>query len=323
MSTKKRSYDDDLCWRIVYQSVINGKSVKDISDNLFLSQSTVYRILNRFERTGNVSPDLPTPKSRCLHDHDIFIIVQLLSERPSCYLREIQHELLQITGTIASMATICRDLKRLGFTRKKVKYIALQRCKIMRAEYQCHVSMYNSSSFVFIDESGSDIKDCRRRYGYALQGYPAKSVNFMNRGKRYSAIGIITTTSFLDCYIVEGSVNGDIFYHFVQSALLPHLIPFNGSNPNSIVILDNCSIHHIKDTIDLIHSVGALVFFLPPYSPDLMPIEECFNKVKIFLKEHESIVECTYAINFKTLMLAAFATITPEDCQAFAKDCGY
>ena len=93
----------------------------------------------------------------------------------------------------------------------------------------------------------------------------------------------MSTTTFLDCYTTEGTVDGDVFYRFVQSSLLPHLMPFNGTNPNSVVILDNCSIHHLDDVVDLIHSVGAHVIFLPPYSPDLMPIEQCFNKVKLFL----------------------------------------
>ena len=108
---------------------------------------------------------------------------------------------------------------------------------------------------------------------------------------------------------------------FVQSSLLPQLMPFNGTNHNSVVILDNCSIHHLQDILDLIHSVGALVVFLPPYSPDLMPIEECFNKVKLFLKEHEAAIQATDDIIM--LIRAAFASITSKDCIAWSTDCGY
>ncbi len=49
-------------------------------------------------------------------------------------------------------------------------------------------------------------------------------------------------------------------------------MPFDGNNPNSVVILDNCSIHHVDGVVDMIHKVGALVHFLPPYSPDYNPI---------------------------------------------------
>ena len=145
--------------------------------------------------------------------------------------------------------------------------------------------MYDSSSFVFVDETGCDRRDAIRRYGYSVRGYPAKSAKILCRGKRYSAIAVMSTTSLLDCYITEGAVDGDTFYRFEQTSLLPHLREFNGTNPNSVVIMNNCSIHHVQEVIDLIHSVGALVI-LPPYSPHLMPIEFCFSKVKFFLKEH-------------------------------------
>ena len=62
---------------------------------------------------------------------------------------------------------------------------------------------------------------------------------------------------------------------FIDLCLLPHLMPFNGTNPNSIVVMDNCAIHHVYEIVELIKSVGALVLYLPPYSPHLMPIEEC------------------------------------------------
>ena len=208
----------------------------------------------------------------------------MISENPSIYLCEVRQKLLDVTGVDASETTIiCRTLKRLGFTRKKVQHVALQRCDMLIAEYQAEVSMYDSSLFVFVDETGSDSKDTLRRYGYSIRGYPAR--------RRYTAIGVMSTTSLLDCYVVEGSVDGDVFYNFVQTSLLPQLMPFNGVNPNSIVIMDNCSIHHVCEVVDLIQSVGALVIFLPPYSPHLMPIEECFSKVKLFLKEHVRLQE--------------------------------
>ena len=86
----------------------------------------------------------------------------------------------------------------------------------------------------------------------------------------------------LDCHIVAGSVNADRFEEFIEQSLLPHLMPFNGINPHSIVVLDNCSIHHVDHLVNLTESMGVLVLFLPPYSPDMMPIESAFSKVKSF-----------------------------------------
>ena len=86
---------------------------------------------------------------------------------------------------------------------------------------------------------------------------------------------------------VQGTVNGDIFYNFVQSNILPHLMPFNGTNPHSVLVLDNAAIHHIDGIKTMIEEVGALVLFLPPYSPDYNPIEEAFGKVKSLTKSFD------------------------------------
>ena len=96
-----------------------------------------------------------------------------------------------------------------------------------------------------------------------------------------------------DVFLAEGSVNGERFEFFIWNYLLPVLMPFNGINPLSVVILDNASIHHIQSNVQLIESTGAKVLFLPPYSPDLNPLEPVFGKVKTILKENDPIFQTT------------------------------
>ena len=72
-------------------------------------------------------------------------------------------------------------------------------------------------------------------------------------------------------------MNGDRFNHFIREYLIPVLMPYNGVNPRSIVIIDNASIHHVDTNINLIESVGAKVIFLPPYSPDFEPPGDSFS----------------------------------------------
>ena len=68
---------------------------------------------------------------------------------------------------------------------------------------------------------------------------------FLVRGERVSLTAFISMEGVLDCHIIHGTINGDVFYNFVEKYLLPHLMPFNGENPHSVVIFDNCSVHHI------------------------------------------------------------------------------
>ena len=86
-------------------------------------------------------------------------------------------------------------------------------------------------------------------------------------------------------------------------------------NPHSVVILDNCAIHHVDFITSMIEQVGALVHFLPPYSPDMNPIEETFSKVKTEMKNLEE--SMTNVLDIETIVLNAFATVTSQDCQGW------
>ena len=63
------------------------------------------------------------------------------------------------------------------------------------------------------------------------------------------------------------STTGDTFYNFIRGSLIPNMLPF--PNPKSILVLDNCSIHHVEFVTDLLEDAGILHILLPPYSPDL------------------------------------------------------
>ena len=113
--------------------------------------------------------------------------------------------------------------------------------------------------------------------------------------------------------IIRGSVDGDVFYDFICTSLLTELLPFNGSNARSIVILDNCSVHHVDEVHQAVTDAGVLIHFLP-YSPDYNPIELAFSKIKCTLKSMEAEMQ---ALDIETIVLAAFASITQADCEAW------
>ncbi len=98
-------------------------------------------------------------------------------------------------------------------------------------------------------------------------------------------------------------------------------MPFNGINSHSVVIMDNCSIHHLERVLEMITSVGALIRFLPPYSPDLNPIELVFSKVKSFWKANDLVVQSTS--NPHTLVLMAFNSVTQQDTFGYIRHSGY
>ena len=123
-----------------------------------------------------------------------------------------------------------------------------------------------------------------------------------------------------DVYITENTVNGDTFLDFLYTQLLPLLMPFDGINHNSIVVLDNASIHHTDAAVNAICRVGALVRFLPPYSPDLNPIECVFGEVKQFLQANNLLLNTSLSI--ASILLMAFQSVTVDNCRQYIKFSG-
>lgn len=243
------------------------------------------------------------------------LILHLVVEKPGILLREVQTELLQVLLLEVDISTICRFLRENGFTRQKLRYIALQRDDYLRQKFVLDVPVYEPHMLIFLYETGADRRNILRKYGYSMRGKPAQKHAWFVRGERVSGIAIISVSGLLDVSVVKGTVDGDKFYHFVLKYLLPHLMPFNGVNSHSVVILDNCAIHHVEEITSMIEDVGALVQFLPPYSPDMNPIEEMFSKVKTEMKHMEA--SMTSIMDTETIALSAFSTVTPKDCQGW------
>ena len=218
-----------------------------------------------------------------------------------------------------SLSTLCTFLHKSGFTHKKLRTVALQQDRKLREQFSSEVSVFNTEMFVFVDETGSDARNKLRKKGYSIRGKPARYQTFLLRGERISAIACMSSAGLLDVKTFQGTANGETFYNFVQTHLLPHLMPYNGINPHSVVVLDNCSIHHLAEVIASIEDVGALVLFLPPYSPDLNPIEELFSKVKTTLKSFE--FDMAHITDLQTLLLSSFTSVTVEDCNGWIAHC--
>ena len=177
---------------------------------------------------------------------------------------------------------ICRYFKRIGVTRK-IRHIPIefQRSEEKRGEFLAEMSMYEPSMFLWVDETGCDKHRPQHTIGYGIRGIPPQDHTFKLCGKRYSVIVVMSVNGVEDIYIHEGNVNGEVFVDFVRKCLLPNiLMPYNGQNPTSVVIMDTASIHKRSAIQGIINGVGALLRFLPVYSPDLNPIEEVFAEVK-------------------------------------------
>jgi transposase len=113
--------------------------------------------------------------------------------------------------------------------------------------------------------------------------------------------------------IVQGAMDSDVFIAWVREALTPSL------QHGDIVVMDNLQPHKHSEVRRLIEAAGCELWLLPPYSPDLNPIEMMWSKVKQLIRSSEPRI-------FETLVKAVFATmdaVTANDAQGFFNHCGY
>jgi transposase len=131
---------------------------------------------------------------------------------------------------------------------------------------------------VFIDESGCNVA-MAPLYGRSQGGARVYDHKPAKWGDNFSIIGAVRADRVLSHQTLRGSINGPRFVEFVRERLCPRL------SPGDVVVLDNLRVHHAPIVRELIEAEGATLVFLPPYSPDLSPIEPCWSFVKHQLRK--------------------------------------
>jgi transposase len=168
------------------------------------------------------------------------------------------------------------------------------------------------NSLVFLDESGINT-GMSRLYGRGLSDERVVDYTPDVRFERTSILSSIRANGDMVPLIFEGALNGELFKEYIAKCLAPTL------RKGDIVIMDNLTSHKVKGVLDPILAVGAIVVYLPPYSPDLNPIEMMWSKIKAYLRR----VKARTGELLEAAIVEALDCVTTSDILAwFAKD-GY
>jgi transposase len=164
----------------------------------------------------------------------------------------------------------------------------------------------------FLDEIGTHL-GLTRLYGRAAPGVRVVEATPGYSGPHYSAVASLSLQGVAAPWVLEGSIDGPAFLAYVTQVLAPTL------KKGDVVILDNLQAHKSDAIRAAIEARGARLVFLPPYSPDLNPIEKCWAKVKAYLRKvkartYEALVEA---------LAAALRSVSPQDAAAWFAHCGY
>jgi transposase len=195
---------------------------------------------------------------------------------------------------------------------EKKSLVACERDEKARTKFRKLTGAFEVRKYIFIDEMGSNL-GLTRLYGRAAPGQRVHDQVPGDRGGNVSTIGALGLERIRTGLRVPGPIDGETMLFFVEELLVPTL------HRGDIVVMDNNPIHKLDDIEDAIEAAGAGALFLPTYSPDLNPIENCWAKVKARLR---SLKPRTLPALLDALG-EAFASITRHDILGWFRHCGY
>jgi transposase len=196
---------------------------------------------------------------------------------------------------------------------KKRSVGASERDEWLRAAWRVMLAArIDPERLVFVDEMGTNTS-LSPTYAWAPKGRRAHCSVPRNRGKNTTLLSSMSLSGMGPSLAVDGPTDREVFEAYVERVLAPTL------RAGQVLVMDNLSVHKGERVRELIEHRGCQLLYLPPYSPDLNPIEEAFGKIKGLLRKaeartREALVEA---------MGRALSAVSKHDARGFFEHCGY
>jgi transposase len=199
-----------------------------------------------------------------------------------------------------------------GLAAQKKTLTASERDEEARAAWREGAAALAPETLLFLDETSTHTALTRRR-ARAPRGQRAPGAVPRNHGPNVTLLAVLGPAGIATALSIEGAATRPVFDGFVAEFLVPVL------RPGQTVVLDNLAVHKSPRARALVEAAGCRLLFLPPYSPDLNPIEPVFAKVKTALRASaartgDALLEATKA---------ALDAVTPGDAAGCYADCGF
>jgi transposase len=189
---------------------------------------------------------------------------------------------------------------------------AAERNNYKRGWFRRRARSLSQSRFVFVDESAVNTA-MTRRYGRAPKGERAVDAAPRNYGSHTSVIGAVGLRGLVATLTIEGAVDALCFDAYLARVLAPQL------RRGDVIVLDNLGAHRASRIEEVAAGRGARVLWLPPYSPDFSPIEQCWSKIKAFLRGAKARTND----ELNRALAQAIKLVTKSDIRGWFKHCGY
>ena len=152
-----------------------------------------------------------------------------------------------------------------------------------------------------------------RQYGRAPRGERVVGAVPQNYGANVTMLAALSLQGVGAVMTVDGATDAAVFHAYVEHVLCPTLVP------GDVVIMDNLRAHKVAGTRERIEACGARLIYLPPYSPDLSPIEPCWSKLKALLRTAQARTREALDAAIQQVL----AAVTASDARGWFRHCGY
>lgn len=272
----------------------------------------------RYRATGSVAPGKMGGHRKRLLDPQRAFIVGRIAETSHLTLHGLKDE-LAARGVKVSHDTVWQFLRREGLRFKKTLF-ALEQARAdiarRRQRWRSWQPGLDPARLVFIDveRSAGWIKtNMAPLRGWGLKGKRLRAYAPHGHWRTLTFLGALRHNRLTAPCVFDGPINGQSFRAYVSQVLVPTL------DPGDIVVLDNLGSHKSAEIRRMIQAAGARLWYLPPYSPDLNPIEQAFAKIKHWMRSAQKrTVEETWR-HVGHLV----TTISPDECANYFQNAGY
>jgi transposase len=306
-----RPFSNDLRLRI-HEARQAGESTAEVAERFGVSTAFVRRLEQRFRQTGSLAP-LPggSGPARKLAGREQELR-RAVREHPDATPAEHRDRL----KLPASRVTVWRALRRLRLTRKKKSTHAAERDRPDVAEarrrWPRRVAGVDPADLVFLDETGANTA-MQRTHGYGPRGERVVASAPLREWQAVTFVGALTAEGLVAPWALEGAMNGEWFLAYVEQVLVPSL------RPGMVVVMDNLPCHKVAGVEAAIRAAGCRLEYLPPYSPDLNPIEQAYSKLKRALRDWAArTVEGVYEG-----LRQIITRLSADECRNYFRHCGY
>jgi len=308
---------DDLRERVIEAVVGLGMSRNAAAKHFRVSVPSAVRWVRRFLESAEISPKPQGGDRRSdrVETHRGYLL-GLARQTPDLTLLEIQQRVMAHCGERFSVSVLWRffDRHELTFKTKTAHAAEQQRPDVLEARRRWFDGELDldPTKLVFIDETGASTNLARKR-GRCRRGRRLLSAIPHGHYKTITLVAALRLRGVSATKVFDGPITAELFEQWVEECLVPTLAP------GDIVVMDNLRCHKGGKVEQLITEAGAELRYLPPYSPDMNPIEKAFSKLKAHLRK---IAERTVAGLIRALQTCA-AIFKPLECQNYFLACGY